>query len=352
MKYKLPLLVGFASLAALVGVHAQSAVTDPVGYITASIAPNAAASPSGADTLVAPTLVQKVEFAGATSAAPTGTALTFASGVPVIAAADANLYYLEIKSGPQAGWWSSLSGASTATAVNLENAVPAGLAANTEVVIRRHNTLSSFLGANSPGLRTIDESATAPDRVIILDPIAQTTSQYVYSTAFFGATPGFYNEVTEDPGNNKIIFPGTGVIIRRLSAGDKNIVSVGYVKTTPTQVDIEKGDNILEAQLATGTTFATSGLDTGSGATGLYREDFQPANGAPDRILLVSPQQTISQFVATFPTAPATHAFINEVTEEEANTTPVLKEGTAFILRRDTSLAAGTWTAPAQVIAP
>lgn len=352
MKYKLPLLVGLASLAALVGVQAQSAVTDPVGYITASIAPNTAGSASGADSLVAPTLVQKVEFSGSTSVAPAAKVATFASGVPVIAAADANLYYLEIKSGAQAGWWSSLLGATTATTVNLENDFPAGLAANTEVVIRRHNTLGSFLGANSPGLRTIDENNTAPDRVIILDPVTQVSSQYVYSTAFFGPTPGFYNEVTEALANNKIIFPGTGVIIRRLSTGDKNIVVVGYVKTTPTQVDIEKGDNILEAQLATGTSFANSGLDSGSGATGVYREDYNAANGNPDRLLLLSADQVVSQYVATFPTAPATHAFINEVTEANANDAPVLKEGTAFILRRDTTLAPGIWTAPKQVIAP
>jgi len=352
MKFKLPLLVGLASLAALVGVQAQSAVTDPVGYITASVAPNAANSPSGADTLVAPTLVQKTEFSGATVGAPSGASATFASGVPVIAAGDANLYYLEIKEGAQAGWWSSLAGATTATTVGLENAFPSGLAAGTKVAIRKHNTLSSFLGANSPGLRTIDENNTSPDRVIVLDPVAQSTSQYVYSTAFYGPTAGFYNEVTEEFAGNKIIFPGTGVIVRRLSTGAKSIVTVGYVKTTATQIDIEKGDNILEPQLATGTTFAASGLDSGSGLTGLFREDFDAANGAPDRLLFVSEAQSVSQFIATIPTAPATHAFINEVTEEDANSTPVIKEGTAFILRRDASLSTGTWTAPAQVIAP
>jgi uncharacterized protein (TIGR02597 family) len=351
MKYKLPLLVGLASLAALVGVQAQTAVTDPVGYITASIAPNTAGSPSGADTLVAPTLIQKNEFAGATSVAPSGATASFASGVPVIAAGDANGYYLEITSGPQAGWWSSLSGATTATTVTLENAFPAGLASGTATAVRKHNTLSTFLGANSPGLRTIDENNTSPDRVIILDPVAQSTSQYVYSTAFYGPTAGFYNEVTEAFAGNKIIFPGTGVIVRRLSTGAKSVVTVGYVKTTPTQIDIEKGDNILDAQLATGSTFATSGLDTGSGLTGVFREDYNPANGNPDRLLLVSAEQSVSQFVATVPVAPDIHAFLNEVTEVDANSTPRLPEGGAFILRRDTTLSPGIWTAPAQVIA-
>ncbi|RYD28588.1 MAG: hypothetical protein EOP86_22900, partial [Verrucomicrobiaceae bacterium] len=64
MKYKLSLLVGLASLAALVGATAQTAVTDPVGYITTSLAPNAAGTTTGADTLVSPTLVGKTEFAG------------------------------------------------------------------------------------------------------------------------------------------------------------------------------------------------------------------------------------------------------------------------------------------------
>lgn len=344
------ILLGIASLAAgLSSALAQTAVTDPVGYVTSTLVPNSVGG-GGSDTIIAPTLVQKIEFSGASSAAPSGTSITFASGVPVIAAGDAGKYYVEIKSGANAGWWSTLSGATTATSVGVTDTLPAGLASGTTFNIRRHNTLATWLGANSAGLTTVEQDAAKPDRILILDPVSQSVAQYVYSTINLGGTPGFYNEVTEAPANDLVLVPGTAVIVRQLSTASKSVVSVGHVKLTPTQIDIYKGDNIVEPMLATGTTLATSGLDTGSGLTGLYREDYNAANGAPDRALFVTSLQAVEQFVALAAILPA-HNFINEVTEIDANG-KVISEGTGFILRRDTAAGIndGVWTTPAQVV--
>ena len=124
MKYKLPLLVGLASLAALVGVQAQTAVTDPVGYITIPIAGNSSASAFGADTLISPTLIGKTEFAGTVSVAPSGSTLTVAAALP------ANVVVgqvAELKGGAKEGFWSTVTAVSgDRLSITLADAVPAG----------------------------------------------------------------------------------------------------------------------------------------------------------------------------------------------------------------------------------
>ncbi|MES2467006.1 MAG: hypothetical protein V4675_06870 [Verrucomicrobiota bacterium] len=347
MKYKLPFLVGLASLAALVGVQAQTAVTDPVGYITTDLAPNAAGTTTGADTLVAPTLVQQTTFAGASSNDPSGaTSITFASGVP--ATLDGS-YYVEIKSGARAGFWSTVV-SSTATSITTSDTLPAGLAAGTNFIVRKHATIGNYLGANTPGL-TAFTGANNADKVLVLNPVTQVVTAYVYAAGgIFGPNAGWYDQVTEASADNVIIYPGDAVKIRRVSNGPISFVTVGYVKTTPTEIDIYERDNWLNPMLATGTTLAGTNLNTGNTASGLFQEDYNAANGAPDRVFTISSAQVTTSYVALT----GAGGFIDEVTETGAGTLP-LKEGTGIIIRRDPRAPAtfdnSIWVAPAQVIA-
>ena len=78
MKHHLSLIIGAASLAVAAGSHAQTATTDPVGYITV----NVRGSASGLS-FISPSLVNKVEFAGTISAI-NATSITV-SGTPFTA---------------------------------------------------------------------------------------------------------------------------------------------------------------------------------------------------------------------------------------------------------------------------
>src|SRR5262245_28940064 len=117
MKTTLSLLTGVASLAALLsGAAAQTATTDPVGYITINVnggGTNAAPVFSN----ISPTLVNKVDFAGAVLTAA-GTTLNF-TGTPFTANAFNQVsptqpaYYIEVTNGSGEGVWSNIASNTT-----------------------------------------------------------------------------------------------------------------------------------------------------------------------------------------------------------------------------------------------
>jgi hypothetical protein len=342
MNVKKSLLLTALSLIATLGAQAQTAYTDPVGYVTTSLAENTAGTQTGADTLVGPTLVNKPDYQGVSTNDPSGsTSITFASGVPAGLTAT---HYIEIESGVRAGWWSSIA-STTATGVTTVDALPAGLAVGTRLIVRKHVTLLDFLGANTPGLKTFDTDSANPDKVLVLDPVTQVVKPYVYATAAFGPA-GFYDQVTEESADAVIIYPGSAVKIRRTSTGPLSLTRVGHVKKTPTEVDIFVRDNWVESVNAVGVTLGGSGLNTGNLLSGLVQEDYNAANGAPDRLLLISPSQVTTSYVALT----GAGGIIDEVSETSAQATEVI-QARGFIIRRDPAIGAGsTWTAPAPTI--
>lgn len=295
MKHKLSLLVGLASLAAIIGATAQTAVTDPVGYITHTINP---AIGGKADTLIAPALVNKNEFAGTTAAAAAGTnTLTFAGGVPVGLSTG---YYIEITAGPQEGWWSTIAAPTTATVVTITDTVPAAAAGNLNIVIRKHTTLNDFFGAgNSANLdsgTTLDDA----DEVQTLNPTTGAITGYFYASAVDTgdpATAGWYTGAGGAAGN-VAIEPGVAVQVRHKLPTTLSLVSVGYVKVTKTQVDLVQGDNWVTPMRATGVTLANSGLNTGVITTGV---DQGTSLDDADELQFLNADQSITAYFAASP---------------------------------------------------
>ena len=332
MKMKLPLLVGLASLAALVGVQAQSAVTDPVGYITSTIG-------ASKISLIAPSLVNKSEFAGVPASAPAGSTVTFAAGtaLPTFAA---NAFFLEIAS---TGWWSSIS-SNTATSVTTSDPIPAG-SATERMIIRKHVTLNSFLGANAAGLAAGSDPAAA-DVVQFWNPVTQSPSQqYFYAGTAQGVAPGFYTENGDLTGTtvpDPVIEPGAGLLVTRRGASGATLVSTGYVKTTKTQIDLYPGINIVTPLRAVGAALSDINLNTGNVATGV-KQGVDPA-GADTVQLTVGG----TQFFAADPVAAGVSGWFDE--NGTASNTTIVPEGQAVILSRRVATA-GIWTSKEQPIA-
>ncbi|MES2705387.1 MAG: hypothetical protein V4726_02180 [Verrucomicrobiota bacterium] len=332
MKHKLSLLVGLASLAALVGATAQtSAVTDPVGYITIDVAANTGGS--GKLTLISPTLVEKNEFAGTGVVAANNLSVTFTGTTFAFAP---NAYYLEVA---DTGFWTTIT-ASTATSVTLQFPLPAGASAS-KLIIRKHATITSFLGANNAiGLKTGGDAVTA-DVVQFWNPTAQSLgAQYFYAGATEGVPPGWYTENGELLGTDVpdvAIFPGSSLVVTRRPNTATSLVSVGYVKTTPTQIPLVKGINIVGPMKATGTTLADSGLNTGNIATGLQQ--------GTDAVNADTVQLAIAgiQYFAADPASGIT-GFVDENGDPPAPTA-LVKEGSGMIITRKPATAA-VWTSP------
>ena len=336
MKMKLPLLVGLASLAALVGVQAQSAVTDPVGYITLNVTGTTTPS-SPAISYIGASLVNKTEYAGAAASGTASTA-TFAAGTFTAGAFTTNgaplnqpLFYVEITSGANIGQWTGIV-SNDATTLTLQKPIGVNFAAGTTVKIRKHHTVSSLFGDATPAnpLKfTGGPSLGSADVLQLVSPT--TTVQLFYNTDEASWVNG------PILAQQYVIAPGVGVKVLRRGAAS-TIVQTGYVKTGPTKLDVLTGTNIVAIPRAVGTNFLyqnsssnllTSGL---TGGTTLSQADvITRLSGTTVNTIIYNTDE-----VAFF--AGPTNADLFQLTE--GSSIRIERRGAPF-----------TWTVPAETIA-
>ena len=328
MKMKFPLLVGLASLAALVGVQAQSAVTDPVGYITITLNP----STSGYSA-ISPTLVNKTEFAGMAS---TVTATTIGL-TGLTAGAFASGFWVEVTNGAGEGAWTNIT-ANTATQITVsDNMTPFMTAGTSTVKIRKHVTVADFFGAtNSAGLLPGGDAGTA-DEVFFIEPGGNPalTTEVFYDGAA-------WTDLNFNPAATKPIEPGQGLLVARKTATPKSFVYTGYVKTGKSMIQIAQGANVVSIPSAVGYTLATSNLRGVTNSNGAGVQNGGDA-GTADEVFLfdVSPTGRSHFFDATW----------NDIDFNPADT-KVLKEGSAAYVIHKAPGTSYNWVAPAVVIAP
>ena len=347
MKLNLSFLTGIASLATLLsGAFADSAVTDPVGYITINVAADTSGG-SGTLSLVAPSLIRSTDFSGTPSADPSGlSTVTFSSTLPAIATPGA--YYAEITTKDHAneGFWATLT-AATANSITLSKPVPAG-STGVSIAIRKHQTITSFGGTtNSLNLDPGEDTGSADTIQLLNNGIPGV--QYFFGDVALGASAVWYDENGSVLGvdiADPIIPPGQGVIITRRKNTSTSGVLVGSVKTTKTQISVAPGLQILDLNRAVGVDFATSGLDTGNAATGLLRgED----TGGADFMEFIP--RLLATDVAYF-AAPADTALGIVNQDGESKGTTVVPEGKAVLLTRKAAAGNGTFTINRPTIAP
>lgn len=332
MKNKLSLLVGLASLAAIVGVQAQTAVTDPVGYITITLNP----STSGYSA-ISPTLVNKTEFSGVASTV-TATDIGF-TGTPLTAGAFASGYYVEVTNGAGEGAWTNITG-NTASGITVADNMSAFITAGTSTVkIRKHVTVSDFFGANnSAGLQPGGDAGTA-DEVFFIEPggAPGTTTE-----VFYDGTG--WTDLDFNPAATKPIEPGQGLLVARKTATPKSFVFTGYVKTGKTMIPVATGANVVAIPSAVGYTLTSSGLRgaaTNSNGVGVTAGGDA---GTADEVFLFDVSPTgISHFFDG--------AAWNDIDFNAADT-KVLKEGSAAYVIHKAPGASYNWVAPAVNIAP
>lgn len=301
---------------------ADTAYTTPVGYISHTLA--AAAPGASADTYISASLTQPVEFAGSSTVSPSGGKVaTLAGGVPT---SFGTSYVLEITSGPSEGWWSTVT-ASTATTVTVNDNFPSGLPANVTISVRKHSTLSTFLGTNAPGLVTYD-GVNPNDEVQVLDPVGQVVSAYAYVSGPNLSDPlypngAWFDLLASSVANDTVIEPGTSIKIKRIGTTPATFSSVGTVKTTKTQVDVFANYNWVGNPLATGGT-----LNGMTFNTQLVKYDGVSANY--DELQYVRASQVVQPYAAVDDGGATMFDLTNSV---PAGAEP-FAEGTGVIIRR------------------
>jgi hypothetical protein len=333
-------IIPFALLGALLAVGAaDAAATDPVGYITHTIAGTGGSGT--ALTVISPTLIQPTTYAGVSSASPSGLSeVTLPSGVPTDLDSS---YVLEIVSGASEGWWSTVI-SSTATTITVNDAFPAGLPADTQVSVRKHNTIQSFLGENEPGIAAFDGSSG--DEVQILTP-AQSIIPIVYVPAAVSGAPedDWFNLVSLAPENDRIIEPGSAIIIKTSSSTNLTFTSSGEVKTTKTQVDVFPNLTLIGQVDAVGATLGEMDLATQLVQLTGSNEDF-------DEFQFLSIGQSLTSNVALAPGVAGPNASMADLVSTDSTDNLLFPEGSGAILKRNPANAASVITIPGSTVAP
>lgn len=354
MKHKISLIIGALSLAAAAGSQAQTAVTDPVGYITMKVT----AAPAGSSSLsfVAPTLVNKLEFSGIASAA-TATTITLTGAAPLTAGsynAAVNKafdlvvpmpgYYVEVSAGAGEGQWANITG-NTATALTVDRDLSSFIVGGTTTVrIRKHATIGEIFGAtNTAGLKGAD-SALSADEVKVLKPITHEVKSYFF---YDDGQNTQWSDLGLEDAINVSILPDQGIIIQRKATTALSFVRVGHVKTGKTAIYATPGANVLPTPRAVGDTFTLGNSNlsnTGAQTTRVFGSDTAFAADA-----LRIPQND-GQLKDFFFYDDGQNTQWSDLLVGDASNEP-FNEGESFVYIRKSG-GNLTWTVPAQPIAP
>lgn len=342
MKHNLTLITGALLIAVSAGAYAQTAVTDPVGYITINV------KPAGTLSFVAPSLVNKVEFAGVAASA-TATTISV-SGTPFTAdvfnaVAGRPQYYVEVTNGAGEGAWTNIT-SNTASQLTVPDDMTSVVTGSTTTIkIRKHVTIADMFGAtNSAGLKGGDQVSAADEIKILNSETKAVTTIFYYDD---GATQAWvdadFNEVPNFP-----IEPQQGIYINRKLAAPISFVRVGHVKTGKTMLTSDPGINIVAVARAVGSAFtlSNSNLTNAGPQGGRVKGGDQIASA--DTLKIQQAGGALKEFF--FYDDGATQAWVDSDFIEAPSTQ--LTEGTSFVLLRQASAGTFTWTVPGETIAP
>jgi uncharacterized protein (TIGR02597 family) len=276
--FHLAILAALLLPAATISSVAQTATTDPVGFITLSVkGGGSVASPKLS--LLSPTLTQPITWQGAITGVSSsgGNTTITVSGSPWTDDQFNNGYYAEIVTvSPNThatGALAVVSDTTTSSIIVTGNLTsPNVFAAVGDMVrIRKDMTIADVFGAtNTAGLLATDDPSSA-DEVLIYDGASSVS--YFYYTGSPGYPAGWYNSSLFTPAGDAVIGPHQGVVVKRKAAGAISFTSSGAVKTGNTLFPVVTGLNVLGTASAQGLTLGTSGLYTGNPATGVKPSD-------------------------------------------------------------------------------
>ncbi len=274
--------IAAAALVMLTAVPAfsQSATTDPVGFVTMSIAGNGSAS-QPAYTFTTLGLANVVAWQSTTTSVGGSTSLVDASSTwadnAYNGSGGAVTHYVEIVSGPGAGTMYDITGTSASShTLTLSQPLAASIVAGgSSYRVRPHWTLASVFGAtNQNGLSGGD--ATSADQIQLFRAGGYVI--YYYQTAGLGGTGWRQAGAPFVDASATVIYPNDGIVVVRKQNAPVSLVIQGAVKTGQTSIPVTSGFTLLGNVYAAAMTLGNSNLYTGDSATGLAGGDSTSAD--------------------------------------------------------------------------
>ena len=262
----LPLLLG--ALAAQNAAYADPVAvsSEPLGYSTTTLS-GSYENGSRKINFVSPSLVNPVSWRGTVASIAgdqvnlTGPSITADAFGATLTPSVRYAYYLQT----QDGFWSHIVSNTTGALI-----LPAGKASQLTqgeaIVIRRHITITDYLGNNEVGLRSSATGVVSQaDRIVIVNPDGSGNTTIIPSSVNGGTwvTEG----LTE--ASNFPIYPDQGVQISRTLPAELTLKNVGRVEVGGRQIQVNGGTNIVPVVSPVDTTVAALALHTGDAATGV-----------------------------------------------------------------------------------
>ncbi len=274
-----------ASIALLVApAFAQTtATTDPVGYVTMTIAAGTGSTANYSFDGLA--LTRTVAYQGAAETATAATTslvdneATWTDNL-YNGAASAITHYVEITSGTSAGTTYDIIATTAATkTLTLAQPLASGVTAGATFKIRQHWTIASVFGAANEAGLTGGTSSTA-DQILIHNGVGFDT--YYYKTTGPNGVGWRSTASTATDRSGQLIYPDDALVVKRTAATAVNVVIMGSVKLGQSSYPIATGNTFIANPCAAPMTLASCGIYTGNSATGLLGG----TSGTADKILL------------------------------------------------------------------
>jgi uncharacterized protein (TIGR02597 family) len=334
------LVTAVGSLFAASTLQAQTATTDPVGFVSYNVNANS-------DQKVGVPMQQAPVFQG-TAESVSGTTVS-AGGLSSLTGSN----YLLVTSGSAAGLWEQIASSGSGS-VTLSASI-SGFSTNDTFLIRPFWTLGALF-PNGGGI-PVSSDVFAPSALVLLNNPAATginipaAGIYFYHDGTQGPA-GWYNanDVNAGVQNNVVVSPEVSLTIRNQTGAACDVVIAGSVPVKPQAIAVVgspsgQQDNLVFNQFPAGVTLGTSDL-VQSGA-------IQPSTDvfAPNDLLLlystantgINPSATAIYFYHDGSQGPAGWYNANDVNAGLQDSV-VLPEGAAFVIRKSAGSPSAAWT--------
>jgi uncharacterized protein (TIGR02597 family) len=271
MKF-LPLFSLTAAAAAVAStLHAQTetATTEPVGFVTATITPKPA-DRAAAFSIVQFPMMKAAAFQGAATAGQSSGVVALAGASFTNGQFSTNSdgtpnFFIEITSGNSEGLVADVSSNTSSTVtVDPSDAAVVTSAMPANVIIRPHTKVTEIFGNGATVLLRGGANASSADQLLFG---RGGSLQGIYYKTGIGA--GWKITAGGANASNTVIYPGESVIVRRTTNSPLTVTNTGAVNAGRALVPVSQGAMTVATSFPVGTTLGSSGLYTGSTSTGL-----------------------------------------------------------------------------------
>lgn len=333
------------AIAALVMTSQAFAADNVTGVYTVEV-------PAGSDVVVTVPYVNPVETSSASLTIVTNTITV--SGTPFTVDQYNNLYYVELTTGPLAGFKSKVTDTTTNSLVVADDIAALGAVNGNEFQIVKYPTLESVFPDAFAGTSFVPSTGTPPftlnvETTVRLWNVSAGTNQSPARTYYY-LSGDWKNLSGGANADDQIIEPGTAVIVRNPGSSALNLYVLGNVQAQPTTRVLQNIGQDDDTQAGLSRAIPVKLKDLGLGGTAAFKS----STGTPPFTLNLG--DTIRLFdnaaTGTNKSPTKTYYYLNgawrDLSGGAISDDVEIPVGAGFLIRKQSGVPADyAWTEPA-----